>query len=265
MKMIQNKARDRFAVYADCDSFGAAIDVHKEIQRKNIQVAGDGINVTSDSGISLVSASLDWTAWLPFCAKEYHISPDPADYVLLPTIICPSDIPNRNGVSFPLGELVKWDPETHQQVFRGWKGCPTYSEHQNSDCKQARGVVIDAVLRPVKDYQGGIWKVLGLCAFDRTKFPDVAHRLLTRQTTTVSMGAYVAGYSCGLCGAPAGSCSHINLRRPRDFYIDHATGGLVFRKCHGLQPFEVSEVAVPAWSVAESPHTIDFAASTAYQ
>jgi hypothetical protein len=87
---------------------------------------------------------------------------------------------------------------------------------------------------------------VGLAAFDRNKYPDVAHRLLSRQTTTVSMGCYVSSYSCGLCGAPAGSCNHINLRRPRDFYIDSVTGKLVYRKCHGLTPFELSEVQVPA-------------------
>lgn len=265
-KLIQNASRTKHAVYADCDSFGLAIDVHKEIKNKSISiVAGEGINVTASSGISEISPALDWLSWLPFCAKSYNISPNPEDYVLLPTIICPSDIPNRNGVAFPLAELVRWCPELRQQVYKGWKGCPTYTEHQNSDHKQARGVVIDSVMRPVKDFQGNIWKVLGLCAFDRTKYPDVAHRLLTRQTTTVSMGAYVEGYSCGLCGADAGMCTHINLRRPRDFYIDSATGRLVYRKCHGLTPFEVSEVETPAWSVAESPHTIDMASGTAYQ
>lgn len=264
-KRVLNDSRNRFAVYADCDAMGGAIDMHKQLKSKNITLASDGINVTPGSEITQVSQSLDWLSWLPFCAQEYQISADPADYVLLPTIICPSDIPNRNGVSFPRSELVRWCPEIHQQVYKGWKGCPTFSEHQNDDHKRARGVVIDSVMRPIKDFQGNLWKVLGLCAFDRTKYPDVAHRLLSRQTTTVSMGAYVQGYSCGLCGAPAGECTHINLRRPRDFYIDSKTGGLVFRKCHGLTPFEVSEVQTPAWTVAESPHTIDLSTNTAYQ
>ena len=252
------------AVYADCSTL-PYIDLHKEIRRKSVVVASEGLTVASDSPIRQVTDALDWMKWLPFCAQAYHISPHPEDYILLPTIICPSDLPNRNGVGFPLRELVAWEPEMKRQVYRGWKGCPTFSEHANTDNTKARGVVIDSVMKKVQGVHGNLWKVMGLAAFDRNKYPDVAHRLLTRTTTTVSMGAYVSSYSCGACGAPAGSCGHINLRRPRDFYLDSATGKLVYRKCHGITPFELSEVQTPAWSVAESPHTIDLANKTAYQ
>lgn len=247
----------RFAVYADCDFFNRPIDVFASLKKKDLVIEGGAIQVTASSEVNAVTATLDWMKWLPFCAKEYAISRNPEDYVLMPTIICPSDIPNRNGVGFPLQELVKWDPETHRQVFRGWKGCPTYSEHDNNDCKRARGVVVDVTMRKVQGYQGNIYKVMGLAGFDRNKYPEVAHRLLTRQTRTVSMGALVSRYSCGLCHSPAGHCGHINLRRPRDFYMDAVTGKLVYRKCHGIRPFELSEVDTPAWFTAESPLVVD--------
>ena len=55
---------------------------------------------------------LDWKTWLPFAAKPYHISPNPDDYVIVATPIIPSDLPNRNGVGFPLNQLLKFDPVT---------------------------------------------------------------------------------------------------------------------------------------------------------
>lgn len=264
---IRANHQGKIAVYADCDTLGP-IDLHNEIKRKSVVVASEGVQVMSDSPLRQIGDALDWTSWLPFCAKSYCISPNPEDYVLLPTIICPSDLPNRNGVGFPLNELTRWDPETHQQVYRGWKGCPTYSEHQNNDHTKARGVVIDSVLRKVEGVHGNFWKVLGLAAFDRNKYPDVAQRLLTRRTTTVSMGALVSAYSCSVCGqqiSDHGTCGHINLRNKLDFGIDGRTGKLIYRRCHGIVPFELSEVQVPAWRVAESTHTLDLKNMTAYQ
>lgn len=262
--MITTKG-NKFAVYADAAGMGMVVDLHKEMKNKSVVIEGDRIQVTATSELNAVSSQLDWKDWLPYCAKEYNISDKVEDYILLPTIICPSDFPNRNGVGFPLEELIKWDPEIHQQAFRGWKGCPSYEEHKNDDCKQARGVVIDSVLRKVKGFKGNIFKVLGLAAFDRNKYPDLAHRLLTRQQTDVSMGAMVEGYRCSLCNALAGGCGHINLRRPRDFYIDNATGRLVYRKCVGIQPFELSSVATPAWTVSSSAMTIDLSTGNAYK
>jgi len=247
----------KFAVYSDCDTFNSPIEVHKALKSKDLVIESDTLQVTASSDVNAVSSQLDWLKWLPFCAKEYNISKDPADYVLMPTIICPSDVPNRNGVGFPLQELVKWDPDNHRQVYKGWKGCPTYVEHDNSDCRRSHGVVVDATMRKVQGFQGGVWKVLGLTAFDRSKSPELAHQILTRQRDAVSMGALVAGYTCGLCGVQAGCCSHINLRRPRDFYLDAVTGKLVYRRCYGISPFEVSSVATPAWAVALSPQVVD--------
>lgn len=263
-RRTHDKNHKRTAVYADCSTFNLPIDMHKELSSKTSVVEGGRIQVTASSELNAVSAQLDWLDWLPYCAKEYQISADPKDYVLMPTIICPSDIPNRNGVGFPLDELIRFDPETHQQVYKGWKGCPTFNEHQNDDHTKARGVVIDSVMRQVQGFKGGIRKVLGLAAFDRNKYPELVARLLTRQTTDVSMGAYVTSYSCGLCLKPAGECNHINMRNGRDFRIDPISGKLIYRRCHGLSPFELSSVQTPAWTVSSSAMTVDLAAGTAY-
>lgn len=253
-------------VYSDCPALNVPVDVHRAVKNKDIVIAGDGnLLVAPNSSLSPIGSTLDWQSWLPFCAREYKISTNPLDYVLLPVIICPSGIPNRNGVGFPLEELCKWDSEIHQQVYRGWVGCPTYEEHANDDFKQARGVVIDSVLRKVPDVQGNIWKVLGLAAFDRTKYPELAARLLGRKTNDVSMGCMVSNYSCSICHKLSGSCNHINMRKPRDFQIDALTGKLAYRRCHGIQAFELSSVSTPAWTVCESPFTIDMSSGTAYK
>lgn len=69
-------------------------------------------------------------SWFPFAAKKYHISDKLSDYVIFSTIICPSDIPNRNGIAFPLEELVKFtDTPSPHLVYQGWRSCPLHYEH----------------------------------------------------------------------------------------------------------------------------------------
>ena len=247
--------REKFAVYADCEDVGVSVDMHKEVKRKNIVVADAGIDVSSSSSLNSIVDRMDWGTWLPAAADAYNISPNVNDYVLKPTIICPTDLPNRNGVGFPLKELTAWDMETHMQVYKGWKGCPTFSDHDNTDPLKARGVVVDVIIKPVKGYQGNIWKVFGLAAFDRSKYPDVAQRILTGERRTVSMGAYVESYACSICNSEVGKCEHTSNSRhkltPMDFGLDPVTGKLIYRNCIGITPFELSEVEVPAWSVSE--------------
>ena len=249
----------RFAVYSACESFNKPIEVHKEVKSKNVAFEAGKMQVTASSEIGAVTNRLDWLSWLPSAAAQYNTSTDPNDYVLLPTIICPSDIPNRNGVAFPLQELLRFDVDTHRMAYQNWKGCPTFLEHDNEDHTKAKGMVLDAVLRKAHGYQGNIHKVLGLAAFDRTRDPALVHRLLTRELKEVSMGAMVDTYTCSVCGREIGECRHLDAKRPRDFYLDSMTGKLVHRCCVGIYPFELSAVAVPAWTVAESTHTIDLA------
>lgn len=76
------------------------------------------------------SSELDFTTWLPFAADTYKISPNISDYVLRKIPLCPSDIPNRNGIAFPLQELIKYQPPpTNRQVYKAWAGCPVHIEH----------------------------------------------------------------------------------------------------------------------------------------
>ncbi|HHN9420446.1 TPA: hypothetical protein ACP7Q5_005074, partial [Escherichia coli] len=60
----------------------------------NVSRTEDAVDAEKDQG--LVSR-LDYETWLPFAAKTYKISPRIEDYIIVSTLVCPSDIPNRNG------------------------------------------------------------------------------------------------------------------------------------------------------------------------
>lgn len=69
-------------------------------------------------------------SFLPFAAQNYSISPNIDDYLIFTTLICPSDLPNRNGIAFPLSELIKFTPTpSPHMVYKGWNGCPVHLEH----------------------------------------------------------------------------------------------------------------------------------------
>lgn len=206
---------------------------------------------------------LDYSTWLPFAAKTYNISADINDYVLSVTPICPADIPNRNGVGFPLRELMAFaPPPSNRMVYKCWAGCPVHREHDNEDVQTAYGVVLDASLHKINGYGGGeLWKVMGLAATDKKKHPDMAQRVLNRSVETYSMGCLSSYLSCSLCGTPivykddklVSCCSHMDPESNLEFYPykdQHGQTHAVYRNAHGIQPFELSIVEDPAWPIA---------------
>lgn len=209
--------------------------------------------------------ALDYSTWLPFAAKTYHLSPRIEDYVLSVTPICPADIPNRNGVGFPLSELKTFaPPPSNRMVYKCWAGCPTHYDHDNEDYTKAFGVVLDSSFHKLKAYGGGeIWKVMGLVATEKIKNPQMAQRVLTRSITTYSMGCVADYFTCSLCGTEIvykndkvlSHCSHIDPESDLVFYKhrdSHGQNHAVYRNAHGLQPFELSLVEDPAWPIALS-------------
>jgi hypothetical protein len=253
--MSQLLSNNGFAVYADASRFRPPVDVHSALRSKNAVLSSASADVSrlelgADLGTSAFN-TLDFASWLPACAKEYHISKSVDDYILVPVIAMPSDLPNRNGVGFPLSELRTWRTDDGMLAFQTFKGKPVHIEHDNKDPTKAVGVIIDTAMMPMLGFGGGsLWKLLLLLAIDRSKDPVYAMRVANGDINSYSMGAWVEAYSCGYCGAPAGACSHINLRRPRDFYI--LDGKLVYRRVHGIKGFECSIVEDPAFVTAIS-------------
>jgi len=200
-------------------------------------------------------------SWLPFAAKELRISADVKDYLMYPVPIMYSDLPNRNGVAFPLNELVKWNVRRGCQAYKGWSGCPMYEEHKSEDHTKALGVIADSALRRINGMgKGKLWKVVCLAAIDRTKNVLLAKELESGALNSYSMGAMVDGYTCSHCGAEIDHCDHVSLKKPIDFYELNAAHGneLVYRNVVGIDPYELSVVRDPAYGTATSDHLITY-------
>lgn len=246
--------KDKFAVYCDAAGFAPGIiDVHAQMKKKNLTVAKDNVILSpafTDKDKPM-KEKLDLSTWLPYAAKKYEISPDIRDYFFVPVITIPSDLPNRNGVAFPLKTLVEFNVDQGQQAYKTFKGKPVHYEHRNQNPKEAYGVIADAFLRKMEGYGNGkVWKLLELLAIDRTKYPAIAQKILDREMNSYSMGAFVTRYSCSFCGREMGKCEHLHPKAPLDFY--EKDGKLVFRNVHEITGFETSIVATPAYSVAAS-------------
>lgn len=199
-------------------------------------------------------------SWLAMAAPVYHISPNINDYVIVNTIVTISDIPNRNGIAFPLNELVGFDaPPKNRLAYQAWIGCPTFYNHDNTDHTKAKGVVLDVSLRPVKGYADDkLWKVVGVLAFDKTKDSELAAKIADGRINTYSMGALADSFTCSYCGEECDNkhtCAHIanidtvNFNPVRDY---EGNLHIAFLNAHGLSPIEVSAVEDPAWAPAQS-------------
>lgn len=250
---------DHLLETADCGAY-KPIELHNQdsISRgisslRNQEIAG----AVRDNLQNVIS---DAPQWLPFAAESYQISANLSDYVMVPVIIAPSDLPNRNMVAFPFQELSSWNPISRSLTYASWRGVPTHIEHINRDYTKAKGVVLDASLQPMHGRAGGLWKVMTLCAFCRDKDAALANDILTGARTNYSMGALVSQYSCSVCGSkseqgsgkqlPCGT-QHINPKLGK-FKVFDVDGQRVLGhyNAHGIQGFEVSSVSVPAWPSA---------------
>lgn len=257
----------RQAVYSFAERAFSAIDVHKESKKSGmISVVSGGDMVIDHPEIKTASdlpgashIPLDFHSWLPFSAPVYQISPDPNDYILVPVIAMPSDLPNRNGAAFPLRELVRFNPEMGMQAYKTWKGKPTHLEHANEDITKAYGVIADSFMKPLIGWSDSkIWKLMFLLAFDRSKHADVADKIASGEYNSYSMGAWVGGHTCSYCNAEVGKCNHLRKNKAGQMY--ELNGKMVFSNCHDIIGFECSSVGTPAFISAISDTKLSFSA-----
>lgn len=239
------------AEYADAMSSPGVLDVHSALKTKTAVLSNEGLDIREQNSQQLVGQGLDFTQWLPHAAPEYVISPRVEDYLLTPVLTIPTNLPNRNCVGFPTRELMKFNVEAGRLSYKTFIGKPVHIEHDNEDPTKAIGVLVDAILKPTAGYGNGkMWRLFKLLAIDRTKNPDIARKILTRELNTYSMGAWVKSFACSYCEAPMGKCGHLHPNQPRDFYM--LNGALVYRFAIGVTGFETSVVFDPAYSVASS-------------
>jgi hypothetical protein len=231
-----------------------------EPKKPNIIVANNGISVIDAEKDGSRLQTLDYPTWLPFAAKLYNISSNIEDFLLVTTPICPSDIPNRNGVAFPLAELTKFQPPpVSRMTYKAWKGCPVHREHKADVHEDAYGVILDASLHKVTGYGNGkLWKVMGLLAIDKYKYPEMARRVREGDVNTYSMGALADFFTCSYCGqeiTKASNCGHVHHKNEIDWREVIGPDGrnhIAFRNAHNVNPVECSIVESPAWTTALS-------------
>lgn len=215
--------------------------------------------ITQNTGMP--GSNIEANVWLPFAAKEYKISGDIRDYVLVPVPIMFSDIPNTNGDSISMAELLRFNPELGMQAFKTFRGKPAHLEHDNQDITKAKGVILDVFLRPLRGFGNGrYYKLVELLAFDRTKDPILCDAILKGEINSYSLGFYFKAYNCSVCGRLFGQggsqrpCSHTAPKRP---VYRQPDGRLAYRRCVDITGFETSAVANPAYVTAISPHVMD--------
>lgn len=161
----------------------------------------DNFQSETASNLKVTASPLKANRILPFAAEKYDINPNLKNYVVVPVVIMPSDLPNKNYVGFPFKALSDFNPGLGMLSYETWRNQPTHYEHQNSDILQAKGMVLDVGMTPMRGTNGDLWKVHALCAFDREKDPILANSILNRERTSYSMGAYISHYECSICGA----------------------------------------------------------------
>jgi hypothetical protein len=109
---------------------------------------------------------------------------------------------NANGDIFPEEELTK--------AYRKWVGKPLCIDHKSSSVDHVRGFIVDTY------YDRKLKRVVALCALDRHNYPDLARKVETGYSTSVSMGTAVGRAICYDCGKVArveqDFCSHMRSK-----------------------------------------------------
>lgn len=225
---------------------------NEEAAKKVMALAGAEVKDTFRS-------VLDAHEWLPFAAEKLKISAKLSDYVVVPTSIMPTELPNRNGVGFPFEELTAFNHEHGKVAYKTWQAKSTFEEHKNNIVEESKGVILDAAMRPMPRFEGNIWQVILLNSFDRNKDADLANRILKKESTGYSMGAWVRDYECSICATSLKAtngkgCQHVSKERP-EFAVYN--GKLAYYRAIDPIGFECSSVAVPAYVQAVNPDYLE--------
>ena len=230
-----------------------------DLKVPRMSITGDArIDEAAEESLAYDKANMsnilvDAARLLPFAAAAYDISPNIEDYVIQPIEIIRSEIPNRNGVGFTYGELVRFNPNQGDLAYRTWIGKGAYVEHQkNRDPYEAAGMILDVALRRAPEFEGNFYRLNHLIAYDRNKRKDVANDILTRKRTGYSMGSMCNFYRCSICLANVndlgGYCEHIDVSdmRTRAKSMRIIGDRLAYSMPVGVCGIECSSVATPA-------------------
>jgi hypothetical protein len=141
---------------------------------------------------------------------------------------------NSNGDIFPEEELIK--------AYKKWIGRPLCIDHKSSSVDHVRGFIVDTY------YDRNLKRVIGLCALDKFNYPDLARKISTGYSNSVSMGTAVERAICYDCGTVA--------KTEHDF-CQHMRSKSCYGEINiGLNPIELSIVVNGADPAAKIKHII---------
>ena len=96
---------------------------------------------------------------------------------------------NSNGDIFPEEELIR--------AHKKWIGKPLCIDHKSSSVDHVRGFIVDTY------YDRKLKRVIALCALDKHNYPDLARKVSTGYSNSVSMGTAVGKAICYDCATVA--------------------------------------------------------------
>lgn len=102
---------------------------------------------------------------------------------------CVKPYKNSNGDIFPEEELIK--------AHKKWIGKPLCIDHKSSSVDHVRGFIVDTY------YDRKLKRVIALCALDKHNYPDLARKVSTGYSNSVSMGTAVGKAICFDCATVA--------------------------------------------------------------
>jgi hypothetical protein len=250
-----------FFVKADSELSGKPVEIFSIEKQKSRLTLASGDNLIDYTRATM----MDSKDSLPFFAELYNISANIDDYIMVPVIIMPSEIPNRNSIGFPFSELSRANPDAGCLAYQTWKNKPTFIDHNNKDYTKAKGIIFASSMRPIIGCQGNLWKVICLCGFDRTRDPILANSILTGERNAYSMGAWTSKFTCSICNAcvssqPEPVCEHVNIKKPALSIFKDSQGRkqLAYIQARNPLGFETSSVGSPAYLSATTNDILDW-------
>lgn len=245
---------EEYPHFVTADAHGATqVEVHSIEKQKDrlMVVAGDNMVPQVRHLIEEVPQ------WLPLASEVLGISRNIKDYVLVPVVSMPTDLPNKNQQAFAFSDLTAWNAKYGQPAYKTWNGKPCHIDHINDDPTQAKGIILSTILKPIKGAAGDIFKVIKMTAWDRTRDVDLVNKILTRKRTAYSMGAYASDFTCSVCGAShnKGGCEHVQLGKTNFKVFNNVLAYLNSKNPVG---FEISSVEKPAFVSADNPQYINW-------
>lgn len=192
--------------------------------------------------------------WLPFASEQYELSNNPKDYVIVPVTAVISDIPNKNLQGFKIEDITSFSHDFGMIRYETFKGKPTHKDHKNDNYKEAKGVILDADLKFMPQYN--LFKIIVLSAWDRTKDVKLVNDILSKVRKSYSMGAYSTNFECSVCGhdLSTGFCKHFYMGKGK--ITDE--GNLIYELASNPVYFELSSVENPAYISAINEKYINF-------